>query len=170
MGDVIGDMASVASATRRQRAVDAVHALWRATLDLALPRLCAVCRAPVEGEGLCPACWSKLSFITRPYCERLGVPFVYDPGPGILSMQAIADPPAYKRARRGALRRDLLRAGARAQIRRPARSDADDGAMARPGRPRASGRCGRARSRAVALAAAMGAPLQPVCGGGSRRI
>jgi ComF family protein len=40
-----------------------------------------------------------LSFITRPYCERLGVPFVYDPGPGILSMEAIADPPAYHRAR-----------------------------------------------------------------------
>jgi ComF family protein len=53
----------------------------------------------VEGEGLCAACWSKLSFITRPYCERLGIPFVYDPGPGILSMEAIADPPAYNRAR-----------------------------------------------------------------------
>jgi predicted amidophosphoribosyltransferase len=33
------------------------------------------------------------------YCERLGTPFVYDPGPGILSMEAIADPPAYNRAR-----------------------------------------------------------------------
>jgi ComF family protein len=40
-----------------------------------------------------------LSFITRPYCERLGIPFVYDPGPGILSMEAIAAPPAYHRAR-----------------------------------------------------------------------
>src|SRR5579863_7362384 len=99
MGDVIGDLAPVASVTRRQRAADAVRAFWRATLDLALPRLCAACRAPVEGEGLCPACWSKLSFITRPYCERLGIPFVYDPGPGILSMQAIANPPAYRRAR-----------------------------------------------------------------------
>jgi ComF family protein len=71
----------------------------RATLDLALPPLCPACREPVEGRGLCPACWSKLSFITRPYCERLGIPFVYDPGPGILSMEAIADPPAYNRAR-----------------------------------------------------------------------
>ncbi len=71
----------------------------RATVDLALPPLCPACREPVEGRGLCPACWSKLSFITRPYCERLGIPFVYDPGPGILSMEAIADPPAYHRAR-----------------------------------------------------------------------
>ncbi len=59
----------------------------------------AACREPVEGRGLCPACWSKLSFITRPYCDRLGIPFVYDPGPGILSMEAIAEPPAYRCAR-----------------------------------------------------------------------
>jgi len=53
----------------------------------------------VAGEGLCPACWSKLSFIAPPYCARLGIPFVYDPGPGVLSMEAIAAPPAYHRAR-----------------------------------------------------------------------
>jgi predicted amidophosphoribosyltransferase len=32
-------------------------------------------------------------------CPRLGIPFVYDPGPGLLSMEVIADPPAYARAR-----------------------------------------------------------------------
>jgi len=78
---------------------DAACTFLRAVLDVALPQLCAACREPVEGRGLCPSCWSKLSFITRPYCERLGIPFVYDPGPGVLSMQAIADPPAYNRAR-----------------------------------------------------------------------
>jgi ComF family protein len=82
-----------------KRAAGAVGGLLRATLDLALPQLCPACRATVEGRGLCAACWSKLSFITRPYCERLGIPFVYDPGPGILSMEAIADPPSYNRAR-----------------------------------------------------------------------
>jgi ComF family protein len=82
-----------------RRAADAVRVALRTALDIALPTLCPACREPVEGRGLCPACWSKLSFITRPYCERLGIPFVYDPGPGILSMEAIADPPAYRRAR-----------------------------------------------------------------------
>ncbi len=48
---------------------------------------------------LCATCWAKLSFIAPPFCPRLGIPFVYDPGPGLLSMQAIADPPAYQRAR-----------------------------------------------------------------------
>jgi ComF family protein len=85
--------------TRLRRAAHGVQAMLRAALDIALPQLCAACREPVDGKGLCPACWSKLSFITRPYCERLGIPFVYDPGPGILSMEAIAEPPAYHRAR-----------------------------------------------------------------------
>src|SRR5271163_4768784 len=91
--------ANIALAPRIKRAADAVCALGRAALDLALPQLCPVCREPVEDRGLCPTCWSKLSFITRPYCERLGIPFAYDPGPGMLSMEAIADPPAYHRAR-----------------------------------------------------------------------
>src|ERR1700732_3843274 len=92
-------LASMALPSRLRRAAEAARTVWRTALDLALPPLCAACREPVDGKGLCPACWSKLSFITRPYCERLGIPFVYDPGPGILSMEAIADPPAYRRAR-----------------------------------------------------------------------
>ena len=84
---------------RAKRVAEAARTFLRAVLDVALPQLCAACREPVEGTGLCPACWSKLSFITRPYCERLGIPFVYDPGPGILSMEAIAEPPTYNRAR-----------------------------------------------------------------------
>src|SRR5262249_56232053 len=51
------------------------------------------------GPAPCAACWSKLPFIAPPYWERLGTPFASDPGPGVLSMQAIADPPAYRRAR-----------------------------------------------------------------------
>ncbi len=82
-----------------RRAASAVRGVLQTALDLALPQLCPACRETVEGRGLCASCWSKLSFITRPYCERLGIPFVYDPGPGILSMEAIADPPSYNRAR-----------------------------------------------------------------------
>jgi ComF family protein len=72
----------------------------RHVLDLGLPPMCPTCREPVADQGgLCARCWSKLSFITRPYCERLGIPFAYDPGAGVLSMEAIAHPPAYTRAR-----------------------------------------------------------------------
>lgn len=77
----------------------AFASLPRAALDVVLPTLCVSCHEPVAGDGVCAACWSQLAFIAPPFCPRLGIPFVYDPGPGLLSMQAIADPPAYQRAR-----------------------------------------------------------------------
>ena len=74
---------------------NALVATSRLALDVALPTLCVSCREPVHGEGVCAECWSKLSFIEPPFCPRLGIPFVYDPGPELLSMEAIANPPAY---------------------------------------------------------------------------
>ena len=44
-----------------------------------------------------------MPFITRPYCERLGTPFAFDVGGPLLSPEAIADPPAFDRARAVAL-------------------------------------------------------------------
>ena len=76
-----------------------LRAVLGRALDVALPPLCPSCREPVGDNGLCASCWAKLSLIAPPYCERLGIPFAYDPGPGVISMQAIADPPAYHRAR-----------------------------------------------------------------------
>lgn len=81
----------------------------RLALDIALPTLCVACREPVHGEGVCAECWSKLSFIAPPYCPRLGIPFVYDPGPDLLSMEAIANPPAYGRARAAVRYDDVAR-------------------------------------------------------------
>jgi ComF family protein len=78
-------------------------------LDIALPTLCVACREPVDGEGVCAECWAKLSFIEPPYCPRLGIPFVYDPGPELLSMEAIANPPAYQRARAAVRYDDVAR-------------------------------------------------------------
>ena len=45
----------------------------------------------------------------RHYCPRLGIPFVYDPGPELLSMEAIANPPAYQRARAAVRYDDVAR-------------------------------------------------------------
>jgi ComF family protein len=81
----------------------------RLALDVALPTLCVACREPVDGDGVCAKCWSKLSFIAPPYCPRLGIPFVYDPGPELLSMEAIANPPAYARARAAVRYDDVAR-------------------------------------------------------------
>jgi ComF family protein len=88
---------------RWRGALQACRSAWthatKLALDIALPTLCIACREPVDGEGVCAACWGQLSFIEPPYCPRLGIPFVFDPGPELLSMEAIANPPAYQRAR-----------------------------------------------------------------------
>jgi predicted amidophosphoribosyltransferase len=91
------------------RAASALRATMGFAVDVALPRLCPACREPVGDAALCAPCWSKLSFIARPYCERLGIPFAYDGGPGLLSMEAIADPPAYQRARAAVRYDDIAR-------------------------------------------------------------
>jgi len=85
---------------RLGRLLTPLRAAFGFALDFALPPLCPACRGLVgDGGGLCAACWSQLSFIAPPYCERLGLPFGYDPGPGVLSTEAIANPPAFHRAR-----------------------------------------------------------------------
>ncbi len=86
------------------------RAALRVVLDTVLPPLCPACRAPLaDAGGLCPACWARMSFLAPPWCERLGIPFVHDPGPGVLSMEAIADPPAYRRARAAVRYDDVAR-------------------------------------------------------------
>jgi len=110
-GDTAGEAAATDGLPRRfGRLAAALRSAFGLAVDVALPRLCAACREPVGGEGLCPACWAKLSFIAPPYCERLGIPFPFDPGPGVLSMEAIADPPAYTRARAAVRFDDVSRA------------------------------------------------------------
>ncbi len=94
-------------------ALTACRGAWshaaKLALDIALPTLCVACREPVDGEGVCAECWAKLSFIAPPFCPRLGIPFVYDPGPDMLSMEAIASPPAYRRARAAVRYDDVAR-------------------------------------------------------------
>jgi ComF family protein len=92
------------------RAAQCGCAALRMALDAVLPPLCPSCRAPLaDAGGLCPACWARVSFLAPPWCERLGIPFVYDPGPGVLSMEAIADPPSYNRARAAVRYDDVAR-------------------------------------------------------------
>lgn len=74
--------------------------LGGSVLNIALPPLCIGCARPVETAGsLCSACWQGMEFIARPYCERLGTPFSADLGEGLLSLKAVAEPPAFGRAR-----------------------------------------------------------------------
>jgi len=98
------------SQIRTSRFRGGMRAGLRLVLDFVLPPLCPSCREPLsESAGLCAPCWSKLSLIEPPYCARLGIPFVYDQGPGLLSMEAMANPPAYDRARAAVRYDDVAR-------------------------------------------------------------
>jgi ComF family protein len=75
-------------------------------VDLLFPPTCLACRAAIgRADALCAPCWSAVRFIERPFCERLGTPFATDFGAadlgieGLLSPEAMADPPVYARAR-----------------------------------------------------------------------
>ncbi len=83
---------------RRGRAF--ISRLAGIALDTLYPPTCLACRAATDLHGaLCPRCWSAMRFIERPYCERLGTPFEHDLGQGLISPQAMADPPVFARAR-----------------------------------------------------------------------
>jgi len=80
-------------------ASSARSAVSRSISSIRRPVLC--CQAAIGNHGaLCPRCWAAMTFIDKPYCDRLGTPFAYDLGiAGLLSPDAIANPPVYTRAR-----------------------------------------------------------------------
>ncbi|HEY8566829.1 MAG TPA: ComF family protein [Beijerinckiaceae bacterium] len=121
----------------------------RGVLDLVYPPACALCGgATAEPWGLCATCWSRLRFIERPYCERLGTPFAVDIGGPLLSPAAIADPPVFQRARAVAHHDE----GARALVHRLKYGD----------RPELARSLGRMMARAGAELTADAAVLVPM--------
>ena len=83
------------------RALAALRGLARAAADIVFPPACLNCRQSTGAAGsLCAACWAQVRFIERPFCERLGTPFATDLGSdGLLSPEAVANPPVFARAR-----------------------------------------------------------------------
>ena len=83
------------------RGTHSFRTLGRFALDLVYPPSCLCCQKAIGNHGgLCPRCWAAMTFIDKPYCDRLGTPFAYDLGiAGLLSPEAIANPPVYTRAR-----------------------------------------------------------------------
>ena len=68
--------------------------------QLLFPPTCPGCQRLVRQPfALCGQCWPKLRFIERPWCEVLGTPFSHEIGEGMVSADAIANPPPFARAR-----------------------------------------------------------------------
>ena len=75
-------------------------ALGGRVLDLVYPPVCAGCGTMTGSHrALCPACWSSVRFLEEPWCCVTGMPFDHDRGEGLISAEAIADPPPFGRVR-----------------------------------------------------------------------
>lgn len=74
---------------------------WRGrALNLLLPPRCLACGTDVEVPGtLCPACWSRVTFIGPPLCACCGRPFDYAAPDRSLCGACIAAPPRFDRCR-----------------------------------------------------------------------
>ncbi len=84
--------------------------LARLAADLVLPPTCPGCGGAVgDSDALCASCWSAIRFITPPLCPVYGTPFAYELGEGIVSAEALADPPPFRRARAAAIYGDVAR-------------------------------------------------------------
>ncbi|HWJ18865.1 MAG TPA: ComF family protein [Geobacterales bacterium] len=88
----------------------------RYSTDLILPAVCVSCSTLITRHNLlCPRCWSGLNLITAPFCDRLGIPLpAYEGTETHISMQALANPPIFLRARAaahygGVIRRLIVR-------------------------------------------------------------
>ncbi|HEX3218279.1 MAG TPA: ComF family protein [Aestuariivirgaceae bacterium] len=78
-----------------------IGSVGRELVDMVLPPRCVTCRELTMGQaGLCPRCWSCLTFIDAPRCAVSGVPFPYGAeGDDLVSPAALKSPPLYERAR-----------------------------------------------------------------------
>jgi ComF family protein len=111
MGETLEETRHSAPRPLASRVRAAALSASRVALGVIYPPTCIACGAASgESHTLCVTCWNAVSFIERPFCERLGTPFAVDLGMPLLSPAAIADPPVFERARAVARYDDVARA------------------------------------------------------------
>jgi len=87
-----------------------MHMASRAVASVLFPDTCLACRTHVAERGtLCPDCWSQLHFIAEPVCDVTGTPFQHEFGERMVSAEALADPPPYRRARAAVIHSGIAR-------------------------------------------------------------
>lgn len=85
---------------RGPAAVAGLRRALAACADLIVPPCCVVRRARIgEHHLLCAHCWKDVHFVQPPLCDVLGIPLPFDTGERMVSAAAVAQPPAYDRAR-----------------------------------------------------------------------
>ena len=85
-----------------------VKAIAGTALNFIYPPVCVACGAAiVVSDTLCAACFQRLHAISAPFCPILGIPFATDPGPGTVSLEALAETRPYERARAAVVYSDV---------------------------------------------------------------
>ena len=76
------------------------HALFARLLDFLLPPICGICHCPVsENTTLCPDCFSKINFISKPYCPICGRPLPFDIMGECICAKCLTKRPLFLKAR-----------------------------------------------------------------------
>ncbi|MEP4703669.1 MAG: ComF family protein, partial [Hyphomicrobiales bacterium] len=74
--------------------------LAKSAFHFILPPRCLACDELVaEQGGLCATCWQEMPFIESPFCDRTGKPMAFDLKDTIVSAEALANPPIYRKMR-----------------------------------------------------------------------
>lgn len=73
---------------------------FRLLLDFLLPPRCGGCGELIDQNcALCGTCWSKLSFITKPFCETCGFPFELESEGGAICGSCLRSAPVFTKLR-----------------------------------------------------------------------
>ena len=87
-----------------------VSRITKGCVDLLVPARCVNCSALIApNTGVCANCWQQMRFIERPFCSLMGTPFTVDLGDEIISTEAIAHPPPFRRLRCAVIYDDISR-------------------------------------------------------------
>ncbi len=78
-----------------------LRAVGQFVADIIVPPACLACQARIDSQdAICGACWREVAFIRAPLCDRLGIPLPFGAFDGTsISAAAVANPPAWRRAR-----------------------------------------------------------------------
>lgn len=77
-------------------------AAFKSVVNFLIPPHCVSCHTPLESDqGLCGPCWSRIAFISQPYCDCCGMPLPYsaEVAQGILCGSCSLERPHYDKTR-----------------------------------------------------------------------
>lgn len=70
---------------------------FKKILNIFFPLKCIVCDTYETETYVCSSCWSKINFITKPYCKICSFPFLYEEDDDAICGSCVAKHPSFKK-------------------------------------------------------------------------